>query len=159
MVDGVLAELAAEVDRRTRRRVSTRLVVTLVGVLVVAGVVAWGMLIGTTSTVTIGTKPPRLHQGTGQDPASGAIVWPDVCHDDNSPHLAAVEVVGHDQDYVSADALQVGPYAASPFPPGDQVRVTRRWFRAPEYVFVADDGTTVPLHELHKFWAIPCTGP
>ena len=109
----------------------------------------------------------------GADARAGSIVWAaSSCGRDARP-LPGVVVVPSSQSsgcwscgaglpttgYFSGAAFHDGrPYAAAALPRGHLVRVTTHWLRPPEYRFVADDGTTVPLHALDKFWCIASNG-
>ena len=131
---GRAARAGAE-DRRAADRQATatkrRNVRVMSGTALVAvalAVIAWGAFIGTTSTAEVGLSGV---------PACHVRGW------------WAIVANGH--SYVSEPALQSGISDATAMPPGNRLRITHRWFQSDTYIYVANDKSTWPLHELPKY--------
>jgi hypothetical protein len=103
-------------------------VVLVIAILVVAW---WGIVVGTTTTVSIPT-------GQGQFPSDPNAVDPahPVFTYQCSPEPTGIGI-GPGVDLARRDGLLL--------PPGHRLRINRGWFRVPQFTYVANDGSTYAL--------------
>jgi hypothetical protein len=128
-----------------------------------AMVLAWNTLVGTTTTrrlVAMADSGPgsAVRAGTSCEkwgrPLPGIVIVPSSRDAGCWSCGAGLPNTG----YFTAAALAHHLDGSPPLPDGGRVRVTTHWLRPSEYRFVADDGTTVPLHAFHQFWCVARTG-
>ena len=145
-------------------RPPTWVIGVVVAVLAVgAALLAWNTFVGTTTTKRI---VPTSEAGPGSivraatscekgwvTPLPGVVVVPSSRTQGCWSCGDGLPTTG----YFTAAAIAHG-YQAPPLPKGDRVRVTTHWLRPTEYRFVADDGTTVALHAMSKFWCVARAG-
>jgi hypothetical protein len=143
----------ATADGRAQRPRRPRVVAAAIGVtcIAAAATLAWGAIIGTTTTVSLTTSYPGTYPGPYPPYPSPAGTWELFSYCPGTTNIGVVQITrggGYDGPYLPPGTHWV-EVSAPPLPAGHQLHITRRWFRPTQVALVTSGGKVLPLHRGH----------